>query len=133
MTTHDDFRRLWPNAPQRLLRDKTARELLCQARQTGPLLNEAPGLVAETRAIAAITAALQGQEGREAQSYAEWQQRRGRAVDLIDWIVSEFDDWMTDDDYDTRGCLDRIVARCRRFRDEAALAHPDPAPEGEGA
>jgi hypothetical protein len=59
---------------------------------------------------------------RMKETYAEWQQKRGRAADLIDWAVQEFDEWMGDDDYDTRGCLDRIIERLRQYRDEARAA-----------
>lgn len=55
------------------------------------------------------------------ESYAEWQQKRGRAEDLIDWAIAEFDGWMLDDHYDPRAVLDRIV---ERFRDhQATRAH----------
>lgn len=60
-------------------------------------------------------------EDVDGQTYAAWQQKRGRAADLIDWAVNEFDAWMADDDYDTRACLDRIVDRFRQYRAEQAL------------
>jgi hypothetical protein len=44
------------------------------------------------------------------------QQRRGRFADMVDEAINSYDGWLTDDDFDARGCLDRIVARLRQRR-----------------
>jgi len=52
----------------------------------------------------------------EPASSIEFQQRRGRAADLIDWALNEYDGFMVDDDYDSQRLLDRIAERFRAFR-----------------
>lgn len=54
----------------------------------------------------------------QGETYAEWQQRRGMAHDLINWAILEYDEFMLDDRYDTQTVLDKIIARLRQFRDE---------------
>lgn len=58
-------------------------------------------------------------------SYAEWQQKRGMAMDTIDWAINEYDEYMKDDNYDAQGVLDRIIERLRDRRDH--LKAPDHA------
>lgn len=64
-------------------------------------------------------------------TYAEFQQRRGRLPDLIEEAIGIFDDWMKDDDYDTRGCLDRVIAKLETARDW--YAPPKDAPTNTDA
>lgn len=49
------------------------------------------------------------------------QSRPSRDRDIILQAINEYDAWMKDDDYDVRGCLDRIIGR---MRERAALT-PD--------
>lgn len=58
------------------------------------------------------------------ESYAAWQQKRGRAADLIDWAVNEYDEWMLDDHYDARSILDGIIGRFREYRAESVPPPP---------
>lgn len=52
----------------------------------------------------------------EPASSIEFHQMRGRAADLIDWAINEYDGFMMDDDYDSQRLLDRIAERFRAFR-----------------
>lgn len=61
----------------------------------------------------------------EVDSYAAWQQKRGRAEDLIDWAIGEFDGWMLDDHYDPRVPLDKIIDRFRQYRADTAALRRD--------
>lgn len=73
-------------------------------------------------------------EQREVETYAEFQQRRGRLPDLIEGAIAIFDNWMADDDYDARGCLDQVIDKlkaARDFYDAKPLQH-GPAIYGQG-
>lgn len=52
------------------------------------------------------------------ESYAEWQQKRGRLVDTVDWAIQKYDDYMVDDRYDAQQQLDEIIERLRQVRKE---------------
>lgn len=51
------------------------------------------------------------------ETYAAFQQRRGRLPDLIEEAIAIYDGFMKDDDYNAQGCLDSIVAKLRSARD----------------
>lgn len=86
-------------------------------------------------ALAAIQAALALRDevyragGEKAERYAEWQQKRGMAMDTLDWAILEYDEYMKDDVYDAQAVLDRIIARLRERRDMLSL----PPAQTEGA
>jgi hypothetical protein len=50
------------------------------------------------------------------ESYAEFQQRRGRLPDLIEEAIAIYDNFMLDDDYDAQGCLERIMVKLKSAR-----------------
>lgn len=52
----------------------------------------------------------------EPKSYADWQQRRGMAMDTIDWIIAEYDGFMQDDHYDPYGFMERLFTKLRTKR-----------------
>lgn len=56
------------------------------------------------------------------ETYAQFQQRRGRLPDLIEEAIGIYDGFMKDDDYDSQRCLDRVVERLRSARDWYASA-----------
>lgn len=90
----------------------------------GPEYNLTFGdLRAIDEALSTRTQPPTGEGARE--TYAEWQQKRGRAADLIDWAINEFDGWMIDDHFDARAPLDRIIERFREYRGEHPLAALD--------
>lgn len=66
-------------------------------------------------ALAAINALAPRLE--KAESYAEWQQRRGFLPDTVDWAILEYDEFMKDDAYDAQAVLDRIIKRLREVRE----------------
>jgi len=53
----------------------------------------------------------------ERETFAQFQQRRGRLPDLIEGAISIYDGFMKDDDYDARRCLDRVIAKLESARD----------------
>lgn len=55
---------------------------------------------------------------------ADFQQRRGAALDIIDEALEDYRCWMLDDDYDAQATLDRIMARMRERRDLIAPSLP---------
>lgn len=67
-----------------------------------------------------------------AQSSIEFRQQRGRALDLIDWAINEYREFMLDDDYNAQGTLDRIITRLRDARPELYDPRPTASePSGE--
>ena len=46
----------------------------------------------------------------------DYQQRRGRAWDIIDEAIADYDAWMLDDDYDATTVLRRIITRMKERR-----------------
>lgn len=57
----------------------------------------------------------------EAASSVDYQQRRGRMLDIIDEAIAAYDGWMLDDDFDATTAMRRIIERMRERRD-AGLA-----------
>jgi hypothetical protein len=49
-------------------------------------------------------------------SYAEYQQRRGVAWDIIEEAINAYDQWMLDDDYDAQRTLNKIIERMKERR-----------------
>jgi hypothetical protein len=62
-------------------------------------------------------------------SSADFQQQRGRALDLSDWAIEEYRGFMLDDDYDAQGTLDRIITRLRDTRPELYDPRATPSPD----
>jgi len=50
-------------------------------------------------------------------SSIDFQQQRGRAMDIIDEALADYDSWMLDDDYKAMPILHRIMERMRERRD----------------
>lgn len=92
---------------------------------------EGPAGDTPEQAIAAWNRRQSGDVEAKAETYAEWQQKRGMAMDTIDWAIAEYDGFMLDDDYSPYGFLDRLFTRLKDKR--AALSASEPAPlSGEG-
>ena len=51
---------------------------------------------------------------------ADFQQRRGMALDVIDEALSTYREFMLDDDFDAQAVLDRIMARMTKRRQSLA-------------
>lgn len=49
-------------------------------------------------------------------NFADYQQRRGAALDIIDEAIESYRSYMFDDDYDAQGALDRIMSRMKKRR-----------------
>lgn len=49
----------------------------------------------------------------KAETYAEWQQQRGRHADIIQQAIDTYDEWMKDDDFDATTALRKIIERMR--------------------
>lgn len=66
-----------------------------------------------------------------AETYAEWQQKRGLAIDTIAWAINEYDEFMKDDAYDAQRVLDRIAAKLRERRALFTASPSDGSGEGK--
>lgn len=58
----------------------------------------------------------QDAEPAGAESYAEYQQRRGAFGDIVDEALATYAGWLADDDYDASGALARIMGRMAQRR-----------------
>lgn len=58
-----------------------------------------------------------------AQSYADWQQKRGRNLNIVDEAIAAYDEWMLDDDFDGINKLQQIIERMRERR---GASEPEP-------
>lgn len=58
--------------------------------------------------------------------YADFQQRRGVAWDIIDEALNSYREFMLDDDYNAQRALDTIMTR---MADRRAATTPTPATE----
>lgn len=53
----------------------------------------------------------------EPTSFAEYQQNRGVAWDIIEQAINTYDSWMLDDDYDANRILREIINQIRERRE----------------
>ncbi len=51
------------------------------------------------------------------ETYAAFQQRRGRLPDLIEEAIETYAEFMKDDDYNAQDCLDKIIDKLKTARD----------------
>jgi len=101
-------------------------DAVCQARCIVPNVRWDDGLtegqarierMLAERQIDALAALQPPAADREVETYAAFQQRRGRLPDLIEEALEIYRGFMLDDDYNAQGCLDKIADKLKSARD----------------